>query len=75
MEPAQSIINKIGGPNVVAGWLGISVTQVYRFTYSKEKGGTGGLIPATHQQTLLDKAKAADIPLQPADFFINEAAA
>lgn len=69
MEPAKSIIDKIGGHSVVAEWLGVSVTQVYRFTYSKKKGGTGGLIPARHQQILLDKAAIADIDLVPADFF------
>lgn len=74
--PAEHVIAKCaaadpdkGGYAVIAGWLKIDVSRVYRWTYPKERGGTGGIIPAKHQQTLLEKAQAADIRLKPADFF------
>ena len=70
---AARVIEKCGGHRVVADWLGLSLSQVYRFTYSKERGGTGGVIPASHQPTLLKKAKEHNVALAPADFF--EAAA
>jgi hypothetical protein len=75
-SPAENIITKCaaadpekGGHAVIAAWLKIDVSRVYRWTYPKDRGGTGGIIPAKHQQTLLEKAKAADIRLRPADFF------
>jgi len=72
MSIAESVIRKCGGPVRVAGWLGLSVTQVYRWTYPRERGGTGGVVPARRQGELLAKAQAAGIDLTPADFFPAE---
>ena len=69
---AERVIKKCGGHKVVAEWLGISVTSVYRFTYPKERGGGGGIIPAERQQVLLEKAREHEIDLSPADFFSNQ---
>lgn len=69
MEPAQSIISKCGGPEVVAAWTGAHVTRVRRWTYPKERGGTGGLVPSKWQGPLLAAAVANGIGLTPADFF------
>ena len=66
---AKHVIDKCGGPKKVSEMLGISLTQVYRMMHPKEKGGTGGLVPAAHQQKLLDEASAEGISLEPADFF------
>lgn len=74
MTPASRLIEKCGGARLVAGWLGLSIVSVYRMTYSRERGGTGGIIPAHHQQILLDQAHAAGIDLTPADFFDDPAA-
>ena len=71
---AQHIIQKCGGPAVIANWADISVQSVYRWTYPRERGGTGGLIPSEHQYPLLEKARAAGIDLSPADFFPSNAA-
>jgi len=71
---ADAIIRKCGGHGQVAAWLGLSLTQVYRWTYPRERGGTGGVIPARRQAELLAKARAAGIDLTPADFFPTEAA-
>ena len=56
----------------MAEWLGLSVTSVYRFTYPKERGGGGGLIPAEHQQVILEKARELEIELSPEDFFSDQ---
>lgn len=68
-SPAARVIAKCGGYRTVSDWLGLSVAQVYKFTYAREKGGTGGLIPADHQPTLLKIARENDIALTPDDFF------
>lgn len=69
MNVAEHVIAKCGGPQVVAEMLGCHVTRVYRWTYPKKKGGTGGVIPTARQDKLLQKAKARGISLEPADFF------
>lgn len=72
---AKNVIEKFGhgefrkGVPVVADILGIHVTRVYRMTYEKKKGGTGGLIPAEHQIPLLEGAEKLGINLEPSDFF------
>lgn len=66
---AQAVIEKCGGFEAVAGWLRLHLSNVYRFTYPRSRGGTGGLIPAKYQATLLAKAREANIDLQPLDFF------
>ncbi len=68
-DVAQKIIEKFGGHKAVADALGLDITRVYRFTYDKSRGGTGGLIPAPHQQTLLQKAKELGVNITCSDFF------
>jgi hypothetical protein len=72
--PAEHVIRKCGGHQAVAEMIGVDVTRVYRWTYSKDRGGTGGFIPARHQRALLEKAKAAGKNLKPEDFFKGELA-
>ncbi len=77
---AKHVITKFGkgtfakGVPIVAEILGIHTSRVYRTTYPKEKGGTGGLFPAEHQQPLLDAASDYDVELEPSDFFDQLAA-
>ena len=68
-NPASRIIEKCGGPKPTAEMVGVSISRVHRWTYSKERGGTGGIVPSGHQQRLLDEARKRGIPLEPADFF------
>lgn len=68
LDPAKSVIAKIGIENV-AKITGKHVSRVYRWMYSKERGGTGGLIPQGDAPALLAWAKANDVELTPADFF------
>lgn len=75
MTPAERIIDKFKGEANVAKAAGVDVSRVHRWRYSKERGGTGGVIPTRHQQNLLDHARESGIDLSPADFFDSEASA
>ncbi len=68
MEPANSIISKLGGPNVVAGVVGIHRTRVSNWRRPREKGGTGGSIPQSHHLTLIDFAASIGVTLAAQDF-------
>lgn len=67
---AEQVIEKCGGVQNVAEWLGLDLSTVYRFTYPRERGGTGGVIPANHQAPLLQKARDNGVDLRPDDFFV-----
>lgn len=68
-EPAKSIITFLGGAKAVAEIVGKHVSRVYRWTYPESvREGTGGLIPAREQRTLLAHAKENGIDLRPEDF-------
>lgn len=67
--PARTVIDKFGGHQAVAEALNLDVSRVYRWTYPRERGGTGGHIPAKQQVALLDAARARGIDLSPGDFF------
>lgn len=69
---ASRIIAKCGGHQAVAEMVGVDVSRVHRWTYSRERGGTGGLIPTRHQATLMQEARERGLPLEPADFFPAE---
>lgn len=68
MEPASSIIKKLGGEAKVAEITGMAFTAPYRWQHDKSKGGTGGLIPQRLHRVLLDYAHANDIPLIAEEF-------
>jgi len=69
MSPAQRIIEKCGGVTRTAELVGRSESWVYRWTYPRERGGTGGLVPRQAQFALLDAARDGKVDIQPADFF------
>lgn len=69
MNPASNIVSKLGGVPAVASALGVPNSTVLRWTYSKEKGGTGGVIPTKRQRQILNLAKERDVTVTPADFF------
>lgn len=71
---AQRIIDKCGGYRAVAEMLGVRLPAVYRWVHPRERGGAGGLVPARYQNRLFSAARAAGIPLEPADFFPDETA-
>lgn len=69
--PAENVIAKCGGHQTVAEWLDVDLSRVYRWTYPRERGGTGGLIPSKHQLPLLERARLEGVPLEPADFLLT----
>lgn len=66
---AQNILKKCGGVKVVSKMTGVTHATVHKWTYPKSRGGTDGIIPAYHQQTILDKANEMGLDLTPNDFF------
>lgn len=69
MEPARSVIEKCGGLDAVAFVTGRSVSSVRKWTVSRDKRGTGGLIPSDCQVLLLRAEADNRWGLTPADFF------
>src|SRR4051812_27697306 len=68
LEPAASIIHRLGGFAAVAKLCDLHFTQVWRWTQPRSKKGTGGTIPQRHHLLLLAVAKKAGVPLTAADF-------
>lgn len=71
LEPARTIVYRLGGPAKVARSLGLNNSRPYRWMRPKSEGGTGGTIPSKHQQALLDLAHELGVDLGPADFFVR----
>lgn len=69
MTPAAKVIGKLGGPQKVARLVKINQSNVYRWQYPRERGGTGGTVPSQYQQKLLNYARRHGIDLDPSDFF------
>lgn len=69
MEPALTIIELCGGFKAVAEMTGRDESRVRRWTYSKERGGTDGLIPSDMAKIIMREARRRKLPLQPAHFF------
>lgn len=69
LEPAKSIIGKLGGPQKVAKITGRDVSRVYRWMYPADRGGAGGVIPHAEARKLLEHARTNDVALSPEEFF------
>lgn len=68
MEPASTIIDRLGGPNKVASIAGVHRTRVSNWKRPKAGGGTGGAIPFKHVPALLAAAKDMGVELSTDDF-------
>lgn len=73
---AQRVIAKFGGAYKLAQALNRlepekrrDPSNVFRWTYPRTKGGTGGMIPAGAMLDVLDAAKSEGILLTPDDFY------
>ena len=75
MEPARTIIKRLGGPNKVAEITGVHRTRVSNWARSKAVGGTGGAIPFKHVPALLAAAKDVGVDLETDDFLPQSEAA
>lgn len=68
MEPAHTIIKKLGGEAVVKQITDTAYTAPYRWQHPRNKGGTGGLIPQRYHPMLLAYARRNGIDLNAEDF-------
>jgi len=68
MEPARTIIDRLGGPTEVSRITGAHRTRVSNWARPKESGGTGGTIPFKHVPVLLQAAKDKGVELSTDDF-------
>lgn len=75
MNPAKSVIEKMGGPTEVARITGKHMTRVYRWMYPRSRGGTDGVVPHEDAKKLLDHAAINSIDLKADDFFACSGAA
>src|SRR5262245_39185554 len=75
MEPARSIITKLGGEGAVALICGTALSAPYRWQHPRARRGTGGLIPQRHHRALMDYAQAHRIPLAAEEFLPPRAGA
>jgi hypothetical protein len=67
---AKTIIEKLGGIKKTSEILGVSETQVYRFTYSKGvNNGSGNTIPPKHWNNILAHAKSNNIDIDTTGLF------
>lgn len=68
MEPASTIIKKLGGEARVAQATKTAFTAPYRWQYPKSKGGTDGVIPQKHHRSLLALAREQGVDLNADEF-------
>ena len=65
LEPAKSVVEKVGGPREAAKITGRDVSRVYRWMYRGE-------IPSREARKLLDYARENNLALKAEDFFPAE---
>ena len=64
---AERIFDKFGGPRRVAAATGHDPSCVYRWNYSKENGGTGGIVPIEALRKVCKAARTEGILLTDED--------
>lgn len=72
-DPAELIINLLGGRDEVSRIAGVDPNTVYRWRIPYESGGTSGYIPRRYHKKIIEFAASKGIPLTPAAF-IDKAA-
>lgn len=72
LEPAHSIVDRLGGPGKVAAFLGLHRTRVSKWKLPKVSGGTGGTIPLKHVPALMRLAVTIGADLRYAEFFVQD---
>lgn len=68
LEPAASLIKRLGGAQVVSEGTGVAVSLVHRWTYPRENGGTGGFIPRKRIPVIEELARKRGVDLTAGDF-------
>jgi len=74
MDPAKTIIRKLGGPTAVSIALGVHRTRVSNWSRPRSVGGSDGRIPQNHIEPLLSLARHKGVDLTIHDFFPEAAA-
>jgi hypothetical protein len=69
MQPADSVIAKLGGVAKTAAAAGVHRTRVSNWKRPRDAGGTGGRIPQKHIEALIAHARQNGIALSLEDFF------
>lgn len=64
---AERVYRAFGGPRRVAGALGLTHAAVYRWSYPKDRRGSGGAVPTEWHAPLLEAALQRGIRLERAD--------
>ncbi|MGO9432658.1 carph-isopro domain-containing protein [Rhodoblastus sp.] len=72
LEPASSIIAKLGGPSKVAAVVGVHPTRVSNWKRARASGGTGGRIPQAHHLVILRAAKECGAEITAEDLLPRE---
>lgn len=62
LEPAYSVVERLGGKTVVSERLKLNKSTLSRWC-QRVPYGTGGMIPQRHWPTLLDMAREAGVSL------------
>lgn len=70
LDPAKTVVAKLGGPEVAAEVTGKHISRVYRWMAPREKGGTGGAVPQEDAEAILQFAAENSLPIVAADFFL-----
>lgn len=68
LNPAASIVDRLGGEAAVARMVDLSKVQVWRWMQPRSKQGTDGEIPRAHRPRLIACAYLQGIHLTEADF-------
>ena len=66
MTVAETLIEKLGR-QAIATACKVDISQTYKWTYPRTRGGTGGRIPAKHFQAILDLAETKGVEIDPWD--------
>jgi hypothetical protein len=67
-DPANTIIEKLGGLSAVARIVDVKPHTVMRWRMPRDAGGTGGAIPHWHWDTLIASEKGQEVKLTRGDF-------
>jgi hypothetical protein len=63
LDPARTVVAKLGGVRATARVLQLNPSAVSRWMVGRDRKGTGGAVPLKHWQTLLNYAKQQHIKL------------
>lgn len=67
-KQAERILNKFGGAGRLSRALGLSRSTCFKWTYKKENGGTGGVIPYKYHDKIKKIAELNDIEILAEDW-------